>query len=274
MKQPTARQLWSAVLDDRLHGASVLIADLLRIAAEIEDVDAASLLSELASEVKETHPGIPALLNTVQLLQETLAQTGNLASAAHALSTHIEADRAKVVERARKLIVERPAVMSISYSGMVRDAVLEAKRAAAGFSFLIGEGRPRNEGLLLARELASNGVDCTVFADLAFAQFLPQVALVLVGADAVFSDSFINKTGTGVLLREARKAGKPTVLLYDFTKRVSDKDRPASLPLQAASEITGEDENALPNELTVVNQYFEKIPLDLIDHDLGSTETL
>lgn len=269
MEQPAGWQRWLEVLGDYVHGASVLIATLLTIAQEATDIrEPEALLAELADEVRKAHPGIPALLRTVLLLQEELSESGSLPAAALDLTARIKADRGQVVARAAQLIARRPHVMSISYSGMARDSLLAAAKAHAKVHFFVGEGRPRGEGLLLAQELASEGVVCTVYADLAFAQFLPQAQLVLVGADAVFSESFINKTGTDLLLREARSAGIPTALIYDFTKRVDDELRPSELPSPSASEITGESESKLPPGLTVANSHFEEIPLALIDQDL------
>jgi len=268
-----AYERWRVVLEDRVHGASVLTAKLLTIARQTADPGHPdALLVELADEVGKAHPGIPALLNAVHLLQDSLANGGDLPSAAKDLIEQIEKDQARVVSRAANLIAGHPRVMGISYSGLVKRALLAASKTGTGVRFFVGEGRPMGEGLLLARELATAGVACTVFADLAFAGFLPETQLAMVGADAVFSDSFINKVGTGVLLREARAARIPTALVYDLTKRVGEELRPSELPSRPPSEITGVDEGEAPPSLSVVNRYFEEVPLALIDHDLHQAD--
>ena len=269
MEQPPGSQRWREVLDDDVHGASVLSAKLLRIAAEVADAeDASMILARLAEQVKMAHPAIPALLNTVQLLREKLPRCRSLAAAARELAKQIEDDKTTVIAHAVQLISGRPHVMSISYSGLVRDALLAAHQDGVEVHLLIGEGRPKSEGLLLARELASEGVACTVFADMAFTGFFPQTELVIVGADAVFTDTFINKTGTALLLREARSADIPTALIYDFTKCVGEELRPKELPAHPAREIAGKHASLLPENLAVVNRYFEEVPRHLIDVDL------
>jgi len=260
---------WRMVLEDRVHGASVLMTKLLTIAQHAADAPhPEATLAELTDEVAKAHPGIPALLHVVHLLQDALGKAGDLSSAAKELMGQIEKDQARVVLRAARLIAERPRVMGISYSGLVKHALLAAHQDGARVHFFVGEGGPLGEGLLLARELAAEGVACTVFTDLAFAGFLPETQLVMVGADAVFSNSFINKVGTGVLLREARAARIPTALVYDLTKQVGDELRPSELPSRPASEITGVDESEAAPSLIVVNRYFEEVSRPLIDYDL------
>jgi translation initiation factor 2B subunit (eIF-2B alpha/beta/delta family) len=84
-----------------------------------------------------------------------------------------------------------------------------------------------------------------VYADAAFAEFLPQMELVLVGADAVGEKAFVNKTGTRVLLAIAQEVGVKTAVAYDPLKLVASA--------------------GLPARTTVVSQLFEEIPLALAD---------
>jgi translation initiation factor 2B subunit (eIF-2B alpha/beta/delta family) len=120
------------------------------------------------------------------------------------------------------------------------------------------EGRPLLEGRLLAERLAAQQVPITVLLDAELPDAVGSADLVVVGADAVFPDAYVNKVGTRLLQERARAARKPFFVLADTAKilppalaalhRIEDK------PLH---EIWRD----APAGVTVVNRYFERVPL-------------
>lgn len=240
-KHPT----FLSILADRTHGASVLTQRLFDFLQEVnlEGEQAADEMEECREAVRQAHPAIVALDNALALALERVRNGVAVGEAARTVAHSWRKAVDEVVAQAAELVRQHPRVMTISHSGIVRDALVAAKEAGA--AAWVGEGRPGREGLELARELAGAGAKCTVYADAAFTGFLPLVELVLVGADAVGNNAFVNKTGTRVLLAMAQEAGVMTAVAYDPLKRVRSAGSPA--------------------RTTVVSQLFEEIPLALAD---------
>ncbi|MFA5106268.1 MAG: S-methyl-5-thioribose-1-phosphate isomerase [Candidatus Micrarchaeia archaeon] len=72
------------------------------------------------------------------------------------------------------------------------------------------ETRPRYQGRITARELSEHGIDTTIVVDSAAAVFIPQVDMVLVGADAVSATGdLVNKIGTRGIAQIAFDCGVP-----------------------------------------------------------------
>jgi hypothetical protein len=154
---------------------------------------------------------------------------------------------------------ERPLVLTMSFSGSVRD-VLGAAHAQRALRVVCGEGRPRFEGRRLAEALAAAGLDVTLVTDAGLSAWLDSAAAVLVGADGVASRFWINKVGTRVLAAAARTANVPV-----WVACTADKALPALLAEGWASTSADPAEvwAEAPVSVRVYNRYFEAIPADL-----------
>jgi translation initiation factor 2B subunit (eIF-2B alpha/beta/delta family) len=131
------------------------------------------------------------------------------------------------------------------------------------------ESRPALEGRVLAQRLSNLGARVRYFTDAALATALDGADAVVVGADAVGSQAFINKIGTLMLATAASLKGVP---LYVTATR--DKlSMPALWPHLAGREgPPGQVWDDPPPGTTVSNPYFETVPLDLVTgvmSDLG-----
>lgn len=147
-----------------------------------------------------------------------------------------------------------------SYSGSVA-AVLEALHAARPLHVACSEGRPALEGRRLAARLAAGGIPVTLFADGAIGHALASAEAVLVGADAVGPEWFLNKSGTRMLAAAAAQQGVPVHVVASRDKFVSPAlAARVALREGAAAEIW----DAPPPGVEVCNPYFEATPLDLV----------
>ncbi len=107
--------------------------------------------------------------------------------------SEIEAEIKEMDERCVKnleRIVEGKVVTTISRSHIVEKALLKSKHVIAL------ESTPGREGRELARFLRGRGLLATTFPDSAMSYAVKACDVVVVGADAVLEDAFINKTGT------------------------------------------------------------------------------
>jgi Initiation factor 2 subunit family len=152
-----------------------------------------------------------------------------------------------------------PLLITLSYSGSVYSA-LAAIAAKRRLRVVCGEGRPRYEGRRLADVMDRAGAQVTLVVDAALTSFLSEASAVVVGADAVFGEAWVNKVGTFGLAAAASISGTPV-----YVVAARDKFVPASLaarmslPIGAVDEVWPEG----PAQIARVNRYFESIPADL-----------
>jgi translation initiation factor 2B subunit (eIF-2B alpha/beta/delta family) len=120
------------------------------------------------------------------------------------------------------------------------------------------EGRPALEGRDLATSLATAGVRVEFYTDAALATAVPGADALLVGADAICTDRFINKIGTSALCTLAGAHGTSAYVLAGREKILPD-DVFAALTLRpgAVRQVWREP----PVGVHVRNPYFETIPL-------------
>jgi translation initiation factor 2B subunit (eIF-2B alpha/beta/delta family) len=139
-----------------------------------------------------------------------------------------------------------------------RSAAVEACVRELGVAAVCAESRPGLEGRALAEALAEVGVAVTVTADAAIASDFRRGDVVLVGADALASDWFINKTGTGQLCAAAELAGIPAYV-------VAGRDKCAGPVIAPLLRLRHDDPATLwpdaPAGIEIRNPLFERVPL-------------
>jgi translation initiation factor 2B subunit (eIF-2B alpha/beta/delta family) len=255
-----------------------------RIGADRER-GASELLAEVIALLRETlRRGVPIRPVADALLEAQPSMASIWTAAAHAVQADGDAERferfSQQVTNAPRVIARHAAnvllpdgpqalrVVTISFSRSVL-VVLDELRKRSTLHVACAEGRPALEGRRLAAALADRNLAVTCYADAALADALELADLVLVGADAMTPEWFLNKSGTRMLAAAAGQAGIP---LYVVASR--DKFVPAAVAARlqiregAADEVWGDP----PAGVTVRNPYFETTPLDLVSaviSDLG-----
>jgi translation initiation factor 2B subunit (eIF-2B alpha/beta/delta family) len=151
-------------------------------------------------------------------------------------------------------------VVTVSFSrtvAMVMERLAQSRRLRVSCS----ESRPALEGRTLAARLVSAGVAVTCFADAALGHALGGADAVVVGADAVAPEWFLNKSGTRMLAAAAAQQGVPVYVLASRDKFVNHAVAGRLVIREGgASEIW----EAPPPGVIVRNPYFEPTPLDLV----------
>jgi translation initiation factor 2B subunit (eIF-2B alpha/beta/delta family) len=151
-------------------------------------------------------------------------------------------------------------IVTISSSASVRQGLAAIARARP-LRVACAEGRPAFEGRRMASALADAGAAVTLFSDAAIAEALHDANAILVGADAVASDWFMNKVGTRMLAAAASLCGVPVYV-------VASRDKFCALTLAAfiipRDGVRAEIWDAPPRGIVVRNPYFERVPMDLV----------
>jgi ribose 1,5-bisphosphate isomerase len=159
-------------------------------------------------------------------------------------------------------------LVTVSFSRSVF-IVLEALARTHALRVACSEGRPALEGRRLASRLAATGIPVTYFSDAAIGQALASADLVLVGADTVAPEWFLNKSGTRMLAAAATQQGLPVYVVATRDKFVSHA---VAVRMVVREGAPAEIWETPPAGVTVRNPYFEPTPLDLVTSvitDLG-----
>ncbi len=230
------------VSTDAERGSTAIATDALWVLRDAatrarQDGDGKARIESVAIELLEARPSMAALATRVN---RSMSGAETPADVEHATTGEIvrasEAD-----EEAARLAAETVAgnrVLTLSHSGTVRAALLEARPAV-----VVLASRPGGEGLDVADELAYAGLDVLACPDAAVYERLRSGAIdvVLVGADAVTPDgSVVNKVGTRAAALAAERVGVPFYVVCG-----SDKIRPTPtddddglLPLEPMFDLT------------------------------------
>lgn len=156
---------------------------------------------------------------------------------------------------------ERPLrLVTISFSRSVA-TLIEAIAARRDVRVSCSESRPALEGRRLASRLASAGIAVTCFSDAAIGQALGVADAVIVGADAVAPEWFLNKSGTRMVAAAAGQQGVPVHVVATRDKFVGHA---VGARLAIREGRVAEIWEAPPAGVTVRNPYFEPTPLELV----------
>jgi translation initiation factor eIF-2B subunit delta len=151
-------------------------------------------------------------------------------------------------------------LVTLSFSKSVVTAV-EAIRQVRPVRVSCSEGRPALEGRRMALEIASLGVPVMSYGDAAVGHALATADAVLVGADAITPDWFLNKSGTRMLAAAALQKGIPVYVAATRDKFVSQT---VGTRLVIRDGSPQEIWDTPPPGVDVRNPYFEPTPLDLV----------
>ncbi|MGE3275278.1 MAG: hypothetical protein AB7O67_09215 [Vicinamibacterales bacterium] len=239
-----------AVARDRTRGAAALAAALAPALVRLR-AEAPALLDAALQELRAGQPAMVGLHALAEAAREDCERPGALATAVAALARAPAALARLGSQALRHASHRRPLrVVTWSGSGSVGDALIAAA-ATEPVHVTLGEGRPALEGTALGRRLREAGLAVTILEDGAVTTALPDASLVVVGADAVGPDAFINKAGTLGLAAAARCLGLPVLVLATRQKYV------ATLPPIPAGD-----------------RLFERIPLELATELVSDTAIL
>lgn len=200
---------------DRIHGASFLGCRAIEIIGQAAKVSDSTTPEELFRDIlltswklRKAQSGMATVGNlTGQLLWRMNNRLGNVPSIGEfrrSVTSTIEqiiVEATNASENAARSTVsqlpEKGTVLTHSYSSTVRRALELGMKGGRKLTVYATESYPGSEGKQLAKDLVNLGISVKLIADSAAASIVPDVDLVLVGADSVLADgSLIHKIGT------------------------------------------------------------------------------
>lgn len=157
--------------------------------------------------------------------------------------------------------MDKGTVLLHSNSGTIHSIFNQLKDKELEIDIIQTESRPNNEGVIQAETLSSLGYNVKLIPDAASHQIMEEVDMVLLGADSIYQDYFVNKLGSYPIVSAAREYQIPVYVIADSRKLWKSIPGTASRrwsgpKLQDPKELyDGGDSN-----IKAVNHYFESVP--------------
>ncbi len=146
-------------------------------------------------------------------------------------------------------------VATISYSQNVFDALIKINPDKVYLSV----AHPACEGEQNALKLMENGIKPVLFEDSAYSLIIKDIDAIIVGADAIFDESFVNKTGTLYLALLSREFNVPFYVVSCGCKYLDKSKR-------VFFKIQNKPEDEISNvKCERINAYFEEIPIKFVN---------
>ena len=183
------------------------------------DADLSARTRACAEALAEARPEMAAIGNLVRYWAASFSwpeEDFRACAISHCEAILARADRAlaETVANARRRLVDLPASRILTHSA---SSTVRAVLAGLSVEVLVTASEPGGEGRRLAAEL---GVVCIEDRDAPATA--ADVDAVVVGADAISTDAFVNKVGTRVLGEAACRAGTPFFVVAESYKWLPD----------------------------------------------------
>ncbi len=174
-------------------------------------------MREVAELLRNTRPTAVSLPNAISYVMSRLEREwGRLSGVREAKRAVIEAANKfieyslRATEEIGKIgsrrIVDGDVVLTHCNSMAALAVIIEAHREGKDVRVYATETRPRFQGWITARRLASEGIDVTLIPDAAVRAVMRRVDKVVVGADTVAANgAVINKIGTSMIALAAKE---------------------------------------------------------------------
>jgi len=147
--------------------------------------------------------------------------------------------------------------MTTSYSSSVARALVAA--SSKRVRVVVSESRPMLEGRELAALLEENRISTTLIVDAALGLHIPEASAVVLGADAITPEYFVNKIGSLALCLLAREHDVPVLVLADEFRLTGKNKIRRKQVNHPSDEIIPQ-----PAPYAVDNRYFDFISMKLV----------
>ena len=223
------------LLQNRSSGAQQLTEEALKIINELYDSNttSAEILEFLNKCALQFYQMVPLVK-----IKEHFIDHGVNKESIHAFDKLL-AD-VSYIKNASFLFDSKKKVLTFSNSSSVRKTLIHHKDKIS--EVICCRSLPLGEGKNLAELLSESGINVTLIEDSEAARYLSRCDFVLIGADAVTEEFFVNKVGTLQLILAARYFATPVYVVVSILKRI-------------------EKQHYLAEKL---ERYFEKIDTSLI----------
>lgn len=171
----------------------------------------------------------------------------------------------RIGQHAEGFIKPGSKVLYHSYSGSLVALLGRAAETTPDLTFMLTESRPYRESRRIASVLAHTQASFVTYSDASIALAVSEADLVIVGCDALFRDgSFANKIGSLPLALACQYFGKPYYVATEVSKLYPGDPDDVEMEQRPSSEMAADWELWASGRVLVRNQFFERVPADLV----------
>jgi len=165
-----------------------------------------------------------------------------------------------IAEYGSRLITNFNKILTFSSSTIVMHIFKNADNFKRKFEIFCLKSDPPQEGVQLAELMSKRGIKTTIVADSQAGVVMDDMNIVLLGADRLYENGFVNKAGTLAVCLLAKQFNIPVYLAVETIKILKESERSIKQVERHPAEVYSGDKN-----IDVYNGYYEKIPLDLVN---------
>ena len=174
----------------------------------------------------------------------------------------------KIAEITAARIRDGDTVMTHCNSSAALAGIIRAKEQGKDISVFATEVRPWNQGRLTIKTLNDHAIPTSFIVDSAVRTFMPDVDLVIVGADAVtVNGAVVNKIGTSQIALAAKEARKNLIVAAETYKFAPQTMFGSFIEIEdrSSSEVLPDEILKTLPYVKVRNPVFDVTPAEYID---------
>lgn len=199
---------------------SELMDELKKVIAAMTSTDYSSTSVRSASELFLRFISLATAEQNVQKFSDLIDMYKNRG---RFFINRIGRSRALIATYARPFIENNMKILTHSYSNVVLEALVSAKKEGANMYVYVTESQPDASGKLMFECLKKAGVDCTLILDAAVGYIMESIDMVLIGAEGVMeTGGVINKIGTLSIAICASAMNKQVYVMAESIKFVKE----------------------------------------------------
>ncbi|MCB0283757.1 MAG: hypothetical protein H6627_10600 [Calditrichae bacterium] len=269
----------ASILDDNKSGSLTLATNMLMLFKDYLNKNIASEVSpdDLFEEIQKAAKAVIKHQTNMVLLRKSgynfvnffkriytdeISRTeliesllGKLDSQNEELQTNAE----NVALNGSKIIANFNKILTYSNSSVVFKLFQKATAQKRKFEVYCLKSDPPGEGLDLAEKLSKMDVKTTIVPDTQAGIVMDEMNIVYVGADRLYENGFVNKSGTLAVCLLAKQFNVPVYLVSETSKILLESERSIKSSERDSKEVYEKE-----NEISVINSYYEKIPYNLV----------
>lgn len=267
----SVRKAIRKLCEDKTSGSTMLLRKINEFVRKMPSEDAqeyAETSGYLADCVLKAFQGMTLITELAHFILEEIKDkkdSKNLARKVEQyldkLISEIDSSTEKIAKALSKVLKTGSTAITLSKSETVLEVLGILHQKGYVSKVIISESRPMNEGVLMSRLLAKEGIEVILVVDAALDLMVEHADCALIGADTVYADnSVLNKIGSRGLALSCRHSGRNFYVICQKRKLSNDSSHSFWEEEKPGEEITG----PAMEGISVKNRYFEIIEPSLI----------
>jgi len=184
-----------------------------------------------ANRLEKARPTAVVLHNCLQIVrkEKTLESIDELLEKLDSMNKGLAVRGLKVLKK------KEYTILTHCHSSEALAVIKALKRKGKRISVIATETDPLEQGVRTAKELAKARIPVTLIVDSAVGYFMPDIDVMIVGADGFRKEGVVNKIGTKLYAIAAKQHKKPVYVVGDTLK--IDKRKKFEIEQRPAKEV-------------------------------------